>query len=191
MIHSVRGNISAIIDQFAVVDTGGVGYKVFTHKRALGALRVGEEACFFCHLHIREDLMDLYGFTLEEELELFEQLISISGVGPRSALAIMEISDLPGLIAAIQENRPDLLVRASGVGRKTAERIVLELRNKVKTTEAGANVRRMEADSDLIETLVNLGYRREQARAALERVSKETSGLENRLKAAFKILSGK
>ena len=135
--------------------------------------------------------MDLYGFSTEPELDLFEQLISVSGVGPKSALSIMDISDLQGLIAAIQEGRPDLLTQASGIGRKTAERIILDLRNKVATTGANASVRRMDADSDLIETLVNLGYRREQAKVALEKVDKETSGLEDRLKAAFKILSGK
>ncbi len=191
MIYSVRGMVSAKIGQFAVMETGGLGYKVFSHARALATLRVGEEAFLFCHFHVREDSMDLYGFLTEPELDLFEQLISVSGVGPKSALSIMDISDLQGLTAAIQEGRPDLLTQASGIGRKTAERIILDLRNKVATTGANASVRRMDADSDLIETLVSLGYRREQAKAALEKVGKETSGLEDRLKAAFKILSGK
>jgi len=191
MIYSVRGKVSAKIDQFAVIETGGIGYKIWSHARALATLQVGEEAFLFCHFHVREGSMDLYGFSTEPELDLFEQLISVSGVGPKSALSIMDISDLQGLIAAIQEGRPDLLTQASGIGRKTAERIILDLRNKVATTGANASVRRMDADSDLIETLVNLGYRREQAKVALEKVDKETSGLEDRLKAAFKILSGK
>jgi len=129
MIYSVRGRVSDKKDQFAVVALAGIGLKVFCPPRALAGLRTGEEAEFFCHLHVREDILDLYGFPLEDELRLFEQLISVSGVGPRSALAIMEVSDLDGLTSAIQAGRPDLLTRAAGVGRKTAERIVLELRN--------------------------------------------------------------
>lgn len=191
MIYGLSGKVSRINDSFFVLDVAGVGYKVFSGRHILGTIFPGEEREIFCHMHVREDLLDLYGFLSEPELEFFEQLISVSGVGPRSALAIMDVSDLHGLVSAIQEGRADLLTQASGIGRKTAERIVLDLRGKVKVAQAEAGVRRMDADSDLLETLVNLGYRREQVKSALEKVDKEKTGLEERLKEALKILSGK
>ena len=151
----------------------------------------GTTVKLFSYLHVREDILDLYGFLNEEELHFFELLISVSGVGPKSALSVLDISDIKELAASIQENRPDLLTRASGIGRKTAERIIIDLRNKVKVERSEESVKRMESDADIVETLTNLGYRREDTKAALQKVGKEITGLELRLKAALKILGKK
>lgn len=167
----------------------GIGLKVFTSKKALS--RLGEEAKLFTHLHVREDALDLFGFQSERELKFFEQLISISGVGPKSALSIMDVAELEKIIAAIKEGRPDLLTEASGIGRKTAERIIIELRGKVTTAESGEMVKTMESDSDILETLISLGYKKDAVRSAMEKVAKEAKGMEARLKAVLKILSGK
>jgi Holliday junction DNA helicase RuvA len=191
MIHSVKGRVAAISPNFAVVELGGLGIKVFMSSRGLGALREGADVALMCHLHVREDALDLYGFRAPEELELFEMLLDISGVGPKSALAILDVADLSELAAAIQEGRPDLLTKASGIGRKTAERIVLELKGKVHAGGAEEMVKKMEGDSDLVETLVGLGYRRDQAKSALEKIGKEVMGLEMRLKEALRVLGGK
>ena len=161
-------------------------------RRVLQTLpAVGEEFKCFCHLHVREDAFELYGFPELEELRFFEMLISVAGVGPKSALSILEISELRDVASAIKEGRPDLLTRASGVGRKTAERIIVELRGKVHAEKSEAVVKKMESDADLVETLTGLGYRRDQAKAALGRVDEKITGLEGRLKAALKVLSGK
>ncbi len=192
MIHNVSGKLIEKRDNFAVVEVLGVGIKVITHKRALSSLPpVGNQVKLFTHLYVREDILDLYGFPYEDELNFFELLISVSGVGPKSALSILEISELKELAAAIQENRPDLLTRASGIGRKTAERIIIDLKNKVKAEMSSEAVRRMESDADIVETLANLGYRRDEAKVALQKVDKEVVGLELRLKAALKILGKK
>ena len=192
MIYSISGKLIEKRDSFAVIEVLGVGIKLITHKRALSSMPpVGNEVKLFSHLHVREDLLDLYGFTTEEELNFFELLISVSGVGPKSALSILEISELKELAAAIQENRPDLLTRASGIGRKTAERIIIDLKGKVKTEMSGEAVKRMESDADIVETLTNLGYRKDDAKTALEKVDKTVVGLELRLKAALKILGKK
>lgn len=171
-----------------MITVGGVGFKVFMPGSFLGKLREGDEAELFCHLHVREDALDLYGFKSREEMELFELLIGVSGVGPKSGLAILDVGTLTELSAAIEESRPDLLTRASGVGRKTAERIIIELKGKVSGEESGEVVRRMEGDTDLVETLIGLGYRRDQARAAVGKVPGEIKGLELRLKEVLKIL---
>lgn len=192
MLYSVSGKLASKRDGFAVVDAAGLGLKIATSGRTLEKLpKIGAEVKFFSHLHVREDALELYGFLSEEELRFFELLINVSGVGPKSAIAVLNVADLKDLAAAVKENRPDLLTRASGIGRKTAERIVLELRGKVDSPLAGLTVQKMESDADLVETLVGLGYRREQAKAALSQVDIKIIDLEERLKAALKILGGR
>lgn len=189
MIYSIRGQVLIKELQFAVIDMHGIGLKVSMTARALANLPLpGDEVELFSHLNVKEDALDLYGFTSKEELGFFEMVIGVSGVGPKSALAILDVAPLSELCAAIEAGRPDLLTRASGVGRKTAERIILDLRGKVSAPEGEATVRRMEGDTDLIDTLVGLGYKRDQAKAAIEKIAPETEGLESRLKAVLKVL---
>lgn len=192
MIYSVSGTLALKDDHFAVVETGGVGIKLYASRLTLEGLpATGAQVKFFCHLHVREDALDLFGFTTEGELTFFEMLISVSGVGPRSALAILDTGPLDELAAAIKEDRPDLLTRAPGIGRKTAERVIVELRNKVQAAKSEATVGRMETDGDLLEALTSLGYRKDEARAALAKVGTEVEGTEARLKAALGVLSNK
>jgi holliday junction DNA helicase RuvA len=192
MIYSISGMLTLKEDHFAVVETGGLGLKLFASRLTLEGLpAAGAAVKFFCHLHVREDALDLFGFTTAGELEFFEMLISVSGVGPRSAFAILDTGPLDELSAAIKENRPDLLTRAAGIGRKTAERVIIELRNKVQAAKSGAMVDKMQTDSDLVEALTSLGYRRDEARAAFGKVGKEVEGTENRLRAALAVLSNK
>lgn len=192
MIYSISGKLVLKSDRFAVVEAAGLGLKIFTNQRMLAELpQMGVGVKFFTHLHVREDALELYGFLTEAELGFFELLISVSGVGPKSALSVLEIDKLEKLTSAIKEGRPDLLTRASGVGRKTAERIILELKSKVRAEKSELTVGKMEADADLVETLVGLGYRRDQARAALTKVDEKIVNLEDRLKAALKVLGGR
>ena len=190
MIYSISGRLAVKDAHFVVVETGGLGIKLFVSRQtAEGLPAVGAEVKFFSHLYVREDALDLYGFLMDEELNFFEMLISVSGIGPKSALAILDIAPLAELSAAIKEGRPDLLTRASGVGRKTAERVIVELKTKVQSSKSGLVVQKMQTDVDLVEALSNLGYRREEARAALTKVDAKISGTEERLKAALKLLS--
>jgi Holliday junction DNA helicase RuvA len=194
MIYSVSGKLALKEDGFVVVEVGGLGVKLYASKQTIGALPAagrGAEIKFFSHLNVKEDALDLYGFSTQEELAFFELLISVSGVGPKSALAILDVGPLGELSAAIKEGRPDLLTRAAGVGRKIAERVILELKAKVKSVSSGAVVEKMQTDSDLVEALVSLGYRRDEARAALGKVDAAVTGTEDRLKAALRILSTK
>ncbi|MEY4731471.1 MAG: Holliday junction branch migration protein RuvA [Candidatus Parcubacteria bacterium] len=190
MIVSVSGKLASAGESAAILDVHGVGLKISTAQHTLRSLpRRGSYLTLYTHLHVREDALDLYGFPTEQELALFEQLISVSGVGPKSALAVLDVGSLPDITAAIVENRPDLLSRAPGIGKKTAERIVLELKSKIHAGKTEATIARMDADADLLETLVGLGYRREDAKAALARIDKKTTELGARLKAALKSLS--
>jgi Holliday junction DNA helicase RuvA len=193
MIYSVSGRLAVKADNFVVIEAGGLGLKLIVSDTTLKGLPAAgaPDVKLFSYLQPRENAMELFGFFTEEELEYFEMLISVSGVGPKSALAILDVARLDELSAAIKEGRPDLLTRASGIGRKTAERIIVELRSKVQSAKSGAVVEKMETDSDLVEALSNLGYRREEARAAVAKVDPKLIGIEARLKAALAILNKK
>lgn len=192
MLYSVSGKLALKDDHFAVVEAAGLGIKLFASKQTLKELpAVGANVKFYTHLYVREDIFDVYGFASSEELFFFEMLISVSGIGPKSALSILDIAPLAELSAAIKEGRPDLLTRASGIGRKTAERVIVELRGKVQSAKSGLVVEKMESDADLLEALASLGYRREEARVALGKVDPKIRGMEERLKAALAILSKK
>jgi Holliday junction DNA helicase RuvA len=192
MIYSVSGKLEVKAGHFVVIETGGLGLKLIVGERTMASLpAVGMTAKLYSYFHVRENGMELYGFLSEDELDYFEMLISVSGVGPKSALSILDVAKIDELSAAIKESRPDLLTRASGIGRKTAERIIIELRTKVESKKSGAMVEKMDTDADLAETLSSLGYRRDEARAALEKVGPKVRGIEDRLKAALALLSKK
>jgi len=192
MIYSISGKLMLTSDHFAVIEVGGLGLKVAASERTIAALPAqGAPVQLFSYLHVREGAMDLYGFLSEKELVFFEMLISVSGVGPKSALSILDVAPLEELAAAIKEGRPDLLTRASGIGRKTAERVIVELKTKVQSAKSGLVVEKMQTDVDLVEALASLGYRRDEARVALGKVAADVVGTENRLKAALVILSKK
>lgn len=192
MLYSLTGKLAEAGDNFLVLEINGIGLKVYTHPRTLANLpSIGSSLKIFSYLYLREEASELYGFLNPRELEFFELLISVSGVGPKSALSVMEVAELKNLLAAIKEERPDLLTRAAGIGRKTGERIILELKNKIQLDGSGEAVKKMESDADLIETLRSLGYRRDDARIALEKAGTIHKKIEDRLRLALKILTGK
>lgn len=190
MIHSVRGILKTRTDSFVVIDVHGIGLKVFTNAQTiLKCANVGGEIEMMCHLRVREDAMDLYGFLDEHTLRLFELLNSVSGVGPKSALSLLDLDSVPNITAAIFERKADLLARASGIGKKTAERIVLELSAKIGGLTSKEVIQGMEMSVEVEDALLSLGYTRPEVRGALH-VIKDTNypTMEDKLKAALKVL---
>ena len=189
MIYSLSGKLAAKRENFVVVDVGGVHYKAFITPRAQQNLpAIASPIHLYSHLHVREDLLDLYGFLNESELLFFEKLISVSGVGPKSALAVMAVASVEQLAAAINEGKPDLLMRASGIGRKIAERVILELKGKLAVLQSAETIKLMESNLDLEEALIGLGYARPQVKKAIAQIDPKTTGLEQRLKEVLKKL---
>lgn len=189
MIYFLEGEIIKKGEQFVVIKTGGIGFKVFLSVSGMKKIGVvGEKAALFCHFHLREDGASLYGFLLEEELVLFEMLIAVSGIGPKSALGIMAIASLEQLRAAISGGHIELLTKVSGVGRKTAERVILELRGKIGDETGGTSIEGMERDSDIEDALSNLGYQKNHIREVLKKVDPNLETIEERLRAALKLL---
>lgn len=189
MIYSLKGKLIAKRENFFVVEVGGVAFKVFSSFNVLKSLQqIGAEVNVFTYLHVREDALDLFGFLNPDELRMFELLNSISGIGPKSALGILSVDKLENLKAAIVEGRPELITKASGVGQKTADRVILELRGKLKQEGARELVGMMESDSDIVEALAGLGYTKNQAKQALSKVDAKITKTEDRIKEALKFL---
>jgi Holliday junction DNA helicase RuvA len=190
MIVLLKGKIGLKTERFVVIDVNGVGYQVFCSEGVLVKLPdQGEDVKLFTHLHVREDTLALYGFLTFEELEFFELLISIAGIGPRAALNILSIASLKDIKASIASGQVNLLTKVSGIGRKTAERVVLELKNKILAS--GAEVKRLVSDDEAIDALISLGYSINQAREALRQVPEKVKGVEKRIKEALKILGAR
>jgi Holliday junction DNA helicase RuvA len=191
MIYSLCGKLVGRRDKAAIIEAGGIGFKVFLSERASQTLpKVGSEIKLFCSLYSREnEPFELFGFLSERELYLFDKLNTVSGIGPKTAMAILGVAPIDQLVAAINAGKTELLTKASGIGKKTAERVVVDLKEKLDSgapAAAAQNLQLMESDLELEETLMSLGYTRQQAKAAIAKIDPKISGFKDRLKEALK-----
>ncbi len=184
MLAFLRGTILAKTDDHLIIDVHDLGYRVGVTKAYLLEAKKGETIELFLYQHIREDASDLYGFKTLEELELFEKLISVSGVGPKSASAIIGLAPASALRQAIAAGDESMLTKVSGIGGRTAQRVILELRGKMGELDLSAGGGR----ADEIEALVSLGYSGQQAREALQKVDAEITDSGERIKQALKFI---
>ena len=188
MIASLRGVLESITKDLAVVNVGGVGFGVRPSAAARARLNgVGQPAEFFTHLHVRENELSLYGFASEEEHALFELLLSVKGVGPKVALAVLASGPPDTLRAAIANDQPDVLTRVPGVGTRTAKAIILHLKDKVGVGLAAAPVAYLtDTDAEVMSALTGLGYSVVEAQTALASLPRDPSiPLDERLRQAL------
>lgn len=191
MISYLKGKIILKKDKYIILNTGQIGYQVMLNEKSLTLLAEEQEVELFTHLHVREDAQELYGFLSLPELELFKNLIAISGVGPKSALAVLAVATVGDIIQAVLSEDPTLLQKVSGIGRKTAERIVLELKNKTAAlAEKGLTAGSLSAprDSDVIDALINLGYSQREVISAIKQVPPDITDPSERIKRALKMM---
>jgi Holliday junction DNA helicase RuvA len=197
VIARLRGEILEIGPDHVIIDAGGVGYLAYVSSRSLESLVEGDEASLSISTQVREDAINLFGFTDRHERRAFEQLIGVSGIGPRLALATLSAFTLPDLVRAIEAGDVRTLCGISGVGKKTAQRLALELKGKIDVpfTPAGHAARpRARASDPLVLALARLGYRKteiDQAVAGLVEAKLSEAPIEQRLSASLKILSGR
>ncbi|MEK7162362.1 MAG: Holliday junction branch migration protein RuvA, partial [Patescibacteria group bacterium] len=164
------------------------GYKVFVNAETLKRAGKLERAKIWTHLYQREDTIELYGFLTEGELEFFETLIGVPGVGPKTALGILNVATIDTLKRAIASGELSYLTKVSGIGRKTAEKIMVELREKFgKVVSQGPELKE---EQDALEALESLGYSAREAREAMRQVPESIQGTSKRVKEALKILGG-
>ena len=177
MFHHIKGTVFHVDPNRVVLDNGGVGYSINTSFFSASSVKKGEEALFYTYLHVREDAMELYGFATEEELSCYKMLTSISGVGPKAALAILSVVTPEKLALCVISEDEKALTKAPGVGKKLAQRIILELKDKLAKSQlsvsgtSGVELPQPEINmgsaGEALAALAVLGYGRAEAAEAL------------------------
>lgn len=201
MYEYIKGKYIGINKDYVIIENNGIGYKIFTSGATMAEMpRVSEEVQLYLEQIVREDFIGLYGFKDREELEMFKLLISISGVGAKAALSLLSISRINNLKYAIIMEDDKHLCRAPGIGKKTAGRIILELKDKIKTDEVSEGVDIQQGFEDIapsnsnaigeaLGALLALGYSEKEAESALKKVNREES-VENIIKECLRVLMG-
>jgi len=185
MIGSLRGTVIEHSGLELLLEVGGVGYRIIAAPATLARFHAGEEAFLYVHDHVREDAHDLYGFSARGDLELFERLIGVSGVGPKAGLALLSLGSADAVKRAVMAGDLGFLTSAPGVGRKIAQKVVLELKGQLVEGDEGAQGH----DREAIDALVALGYSGSQAKEALKGVSRDITDLSARVREALKRIS--
>lgn len=186
MISNLTGKITYEGNNYIIIDVSGVGYKTFVSNETKKNFPKEKTFTLWTYQAVRENSLDLFGFLKKEDLDFFELLISISGIGPKSALGILNVASTEDLISAISSGDTSYLTKVSGIGAKSAQKIVLELKDKIGE-KIGGNYG-IQEEVDTIEALKSLGYSAREASEALRKVSKNTLDTGEKVKEALKIL---
>jgi len=192
MIATLRGEISQIEEIALIVEVGGVGLRVFVPAPLRGRMKVGEAAFLFTHLVVREDALTLYGFESQADRDLFNMLLGVDGVGPKVALSVLSTMTLDAVQRAVFADEAEILSRVPGVGKKTAQKIALHLKDKLKPADALARVAAMaDYDSEVLAALTALGYSVVEAQSAIQSLPKDApKDVEERLRTALQYFTG-
>ncbi len=182
MIAFLEGKIELIRPTWVILNVNHVGYKVSVGPSFLSDLREGVGAKMYIYTQVREDISALYGFSTVEQLDFFELLISVSGIGPKAAMGILSAASVDKIRASIMSQDPTLLSSVSGVGKKTAEKVVIELKNKVGSTASIFDTATSERVEDVYEALLGLGFKPLEAREALSNMPAACDDTEKQLK---------
>ena len=188
MISLIEGEIIHQDKNFLIISAGGVGFKVYTAKDTMGEILKDKmkKVRLWTYLAVRENSLDLYGFHDRDGLNFFELLLSVSGIGPKSALAILNIAPVKTLRSAIATGDASHLTKTTVIGTKKAEKIILELRDKLDVSES--DISEHKDESDVIEALKALGYSERESREALKKIPRDISTAEDKIKQALKQL---
>jgi holliday junction DNA helicase RuvA len=193
MIATLRGEVSQIEDNAIIIEVGGVGLRVFVPAPLRGRLKAGEATLLYTHLIVRQDALTLYGFEAQPDRELFNMLLGVDGVGPKVALSVLSTLTLDAVQRAVFTEEPEILSRVPGVGKKTSQKIVLYLHDKLKPTDALAKIAALsDKDSEVLAALTALGYSVIEAQTAIQSLPKDApDDVEERLRLALQNFSGK
>jgi len=187
MIATLRGEVSQIEENALILEVGGVGMRVFVPSPLRTRLKAGETLMLYTHLVVRQDALILYGFESQADRELFNILLGVDGVGPKVALSVLSSMTLDSIQRAVFADEGDVLSRVPGVGKKTAQKMALHLKDKLKPTDALARVAAMsDTDSEVLAALTALVYSVVEAQAAIQSLPKDAPGdTEERLRLAL------
>ena len=187
MIATLRGEIIQIEDNALVVEVGGVGLRVFVPAQVRGRMKTGEAILLYTHLVVREDALTLYGFESQSDRELFNMLLGVDGVGPKVALSVLSTLTVDTVQRAVFTDEAEILSRVPGVGKKTAQKIALHLKDRLKPLDALSKIASMsDADSEVLAALTALGYSVIEAQTAIQALPKDApDDVEERLRMAL------
>jgi len=187
MIFSLTGKITYKTNNFLVLETNGTGYQIFASLKLLKKIKIDQTIKIYTHLHIRENAQELYGFETLEELNFFKELLPVSGVGPRTAQSILSLGQLKEIKKAIENGEVSFIRQVKGIGLKTAERIIVDLRGKFEKIFQ----QHKEPNRQLINALTKLGYKSFEIRETLKEIPTEIEDLKEQIKSALQILAKK
>lgn len=190
MIAHIKGNIISVSEKFIIIEVNSIGYKLFLSADTILKCEEEIEKSFWTYLAVRENSLDLYGFETKEENSFFESLLDVSGIGPKSALSILNVAPVETLKKAIATGDTSYLNKVSGIGKKTAEKIIIELRDKLQSYKNEEGIKSLRDEGDVIEALKSLGYSQTQARDAVKKIPIEIEKTNEKIKEALKILNG-
>jgi Holliday junction DNA helicase RuvA len=186
MIASIRGTVQQTADAWVVIELGGLGIRVSVPAPLAARARPGEALALFTHLQVREDALSLFGFETPDQLAFFEMLLGISGIGPKVALSLLSHFSTEALRQAVGSGRPERLSGIPGVGKKTAEKIVFNLKDKLAGEAGSGGAGWSETDTEVIAALTSLGYSIVEAQTALQRIPVDSpENTEERLRLAL------
>ncbi|HEX2997480.1 MAG TPA: Holliday junction branch migration protein RuvA [Anaerolineales bacterium] len=187
MIATLRGEIAQVEENALILEVGGVGLRVFVPASLRTRMKAGDPILLYTHLVVREDALILYGFESPSERELFNILLGVDGVGPKAALSVLSTLSLDAIQRAVFAEEADILNRVPGVGKKTAQKIALHLKDKLKPMDTLATVAAMtDRDSEVLAALTALGYSVVEAQSAIQSLPKDApEGTEERLRMAL------
>jgi len=192
MFDYLNGIVVESGEDYIVIDIGGIGYRVFTSSNTISNIKENNKEKIFTHLHVKENDLVLYGFSSKNELEIFKLLLSVTGVGPKAALSLLSYLKPKDLIIAIQTKNAKALTQAPGIGKKTAERIMLELKDKTSiSSDIIIDIDEVNGNNmpEVIDALMSLGYSYSEAASAFSKVKYKEKSLDNLIKEALKQLS--
>jgi holliday junction DNA helicase RuvA len=191
MIGAIKGKAEIFGNNYLLIMAGSVGYKVFVNSKLLENFSDDKELFLYTHTHIREDAQEIYGFKTREELFLFELLIEVSGIGPKTGLLIMERSDKE-ISQAIISSDVEFFTNIPRIGRKNAQKIIIELKSKLGSlTELDLTGKLSSQTKDINDALSSMGFNRNEVNEALRQIPKDLEKTEDKIKAALKLLGGK
>jgi len=184
MISTLRGQIIQLEKNAIILEVGGIGFRLLVPQPILGRVKVGENIMFQTHLSVREDALTLYGFETIIDRSLFTMLLGVDGVGPKAALAVLSTLDYETVQTAVHNDQDELLNRVPGVGKKTAQKIILYLKDRMKPVSGLEQIASMsDADSEVLAALISLGYSVVEAQRAIQNLPKDApDNVEDRLR---------
>lgn len=187
MISTIAGKVTATGSDSVILDVQGIGFEIAIPKTLATELKIGEPVMLYTHLHVREDILALYGFATPEDKRFFNLFLSVEGIGPRLALAILSTLSLDVIRGAIVSEKPEIFSRVPGIGKKTAQKILIQLQGKISNEGEGYLIQRISSvDEEVLEALVGLGYSVVEAQSAVQSLPADTPDtVENKLRLAL------